>query len=293
MKNKKIGTSILAFLLAAATAAAGAQPVLAADLGTVTDNVPAIVAASASVSVIDASGDLEAAYAEWGAVSNATGYNVYIKPAGGSYTQLDTMLVRQYPDRFRADAVGLKAGSYTMKIVPVINGKEDASKAAETAGLQVEAHDRSGFGFANGTSSGAYNEDGTLKADAIVVYVTDANKDTVTASIDATGKGATDVTGVQNIITAYKKNKEKRPLCLRFIGNITDPADMPKGDLMIDTAKAGITVEGIGTDTVFNGFGLVMKNCSNVEVRNIGFMNCNSSEGDDCGLQQGLSLIHI
>ena len=62
MKNKKIGTSILAFLLAAATAAAGAQPVLAADLGTVTDNVPAIVAASASVSVIDASGDLEAAY---------------------------------------------------------------------------------------------------------------------------------------------------------------------------------------------------------------------------------------
>ena len=56
-------------------------------LGTVTDNVPAIVAASASVSVIDASGDLEAAYAEWGAVSNATGYNVYIKPAGGTRAQ--------------------------------------------------------------------------------------------------------------------------------------------------------------------------------------------------------------
>ena len=101
------------------------------------------------------------------------------------------------------------------------------------------------------------------------------------------------MTGVQNIITAYKKNKEKRPLCLRFIGNITDPADMPKGDLMIDTAKAGITIEGIGTDTVFNGFGLVMKNCSNVEVRNIGFMNCDSSEGDDCGLQQGNDHIWV
>ena len=62
---------------------------------------------------------------------------------------------------------------------------------------------------------------------------------------------------------------------------------------MIDTAKAGITVEGIGTDTVFNGFGLVMKNCSNVEVRNIGFMNCNSSEGDDCGLQQGNDHIWV
>ena len=286
MKSKKIGAGLLAFLMAATTAAAGAQSAFAADLGTVTDNVPVIAQASATVSVVAASGDLEAAYAEWGAVSGATGYNVYIKPAGGSYTQLDTMLVRQYPDRFRADAVGLKAGSYTMKIVPVIGGKEDASKAAETTALNVEAHDRSGFGFVKGTSSGAYNEDGTLKANAIVVYVTDANKDTVTASIDATGKGAENVTGVQNIITAYKKNKEKRPLCLRFIGNITDPADMPKGDLMIDTAKAGITVEGIGTDTVFNGFGLVMKNCSNVEVRNIGFMNCNSSEGDDCGLQQ-------
>lgn len=31
-EEQKIGTSILAFLLAAATAAAGAQPVLAADL---------------------------------------------------------------------------------------------------------------------------------------------------------------------------------------------------------------------------------------------------------------------
>ncbi len=293
MKSKKIGAGLLAFLMAATTAAASAQTAFAADLGTVTDNVPAITAASASVSVLTASGDLEAAYAEWGAVSGATGYNVYIKSAGGSYTQLDTMLVRQYPDRFRADAVGLKAGSYTMKIVPVIGGKEDASKAAETSELNVEAHDRSGFGFVNGTSSGAYNEDGTLKADAIVVYVTDANKDTVTASIDSTGKGAADVTGVQNIITAYKQNKEKRPLCLRFIGNITDPADMPKGDLMIDTAKAGITVEGIGTDTVFNGFGLVMKNCSNVEVRNIGFMNCDSSEGDDCGLQQGNDHIWV
>ena len=36
-----------------------------------------------------------------------------------------------------------------------------------------------------------------------------------------------------------------------------------------------------------------MKNCSNVEVRNIGFMNCNSSEGDDCGLQQGNDHIWV
>ena len=76
MKSKKIGAGLLAFLMAATTAAASAQTAFAADLGTVTDNVPAITAASASVSVLTASGDLEAAYAEWGAVSGATGYNV-------------------------------------------------------------------------------------------------------------------------------------------------------------------------------------------------------------------------
>ena len=51
---------------------------------------------------------------------------------------------------------------------------------------------------------------------------------------------------------------------------------MAKGDLMLDTAKNGVTIEGVGNDATLNGFGLVMKNCSNVEVRNLGFMNCNS-----------------
>lgn len=61
----------------------------------------------------------------------------------------------------------------------------------------------------------------------------------------------------------------------------------------MDTAKAGMTIEGVGNDAVLNGFGLVMKNCSNIEVRNLGFMNCNSSEGDDCGLQQGNDHIWV
>ena len=63
--------------------------------------------------------------------------------------------------------------------------------------------------------------------------------------------------------------------------------------MYIDTASCGLTVEGVGTDTTFNGFGLVMKNSTNVEVRNIGFMNCNSSEGDNCGLQQGNDHIWV
>lgn len=250
------------------------------EAGFTQSRVSVISAAEASVKVLSTVGFGEGMYATWSSVSGANGYNVYVDGV-----QIDSMLIRQYTGYMRADAVGLKAGSHTMKIVPVINGKEDTSKAAETK-ADAYAHDRSGFGWVNGTSSGAYNEDGTLKSNALVVYVTDDNKDTLKVDVDSTGKGATEVVGVQNILLAYKKGKESRPLCLRFIGNITDPANMPKGDLMVDTVKAGVTIEGIGNDTVFNGFGLVMKNSSNVEVRNIGFMNCNSSEGDDCGLQQ-------
>ena len=237
-------------------------------------------AAESSVKVLSSSGFGEGICATWTSVSGASGYNVYVDG-----NRIDDMLIRQYKGYMRADAVGLKAGSHTMKIVPVIDGKEDSSKAAETK-TNAYSHDRSGFGFVNGSSSGAYNDDGTLKSDAVVVYVTNENKDTVTASIDATGKGAEELTGVQNIILGYKKGKEKRPLNIRFIGNITDPSVLTKGDIMVDSVTAGCTIEGIGSDATFNGFGLVMKNCSNVEVRNLGFMNCNSNEGDDCGLQQ-------
>ena len=281
MKNmamKKRIASIAAAAVVSVSCVAGtlgSSNVILADNGYIT-----AFAAESSVKFIQTVGYGEAMYATWSSVTGASGYNVYVDGV-----QIDSMLIRQYSGYMRADAVGLKAGSHTMKVVPVINGKEDSSKAAETKATAY-AHDRSGFGWVNGTSSGAYNEDGTLKSNAVVIYVTDANKDSVKASIDSTGKGAAELTGVQNIILGYKKGKESRPLCVRFIGNITDPADMPSGDLMVDTVTAGLTIEGIGNDTVFNGFGLVMKNSSNVEVRNIGFMNCNSKEGDDCGLQQ-------
>ncbi|MBD5584830.1 MAG: pectate lyase, partial [Clostridia bacterium] len=139
-------------------------------------------------------------------------------------------------------------------------------------------------------SSGAYNDDGTLKANAKVIYVTENTKDTVTLSV-STGKIEETFTGVQNIITGYKK--ETAPLAIRFIGNVGDPADMPKGDLYLDALTAGVTVEGIGDDATANGWGIVIKNTSNLEVRNLGFMNCDSTEGDDVGLQQANDHIWV
>ncbi len=251
--------------------------------------VPGVLSAQAAggVTLKTAQGAAESAFCEWEPVSGAEGYHVY---ADGR--PLDSMLIRQYSGYFRADAVGLKAGSHTMKVVPLRNGQEDISAAAEQT-VAVTAHDRSGFGFVNGSASGAYNDDGTLKSGAVVLYVTDETKDTVKLDVITDSKGTkTAVTGIQNILTAYQKGTDSRPLDIRCIGNLTDPAVLMDGDLLLKGSGAsrrlscGVTVEGIGNDTVFNGFGLRIANCSGVEVRNIGFMNCNSGEGDDIGLQQ-------
>ena len=233
-------------------------------------------------------GDLESAYVEFDKLENFTDYNAYVKRDGdASFKLLDKQLIRQYSNYYRVDAVGLKAGTYSIKLVPFANSSEVSDAATIISNITVKEHTRTGFAFVNGTSSGAYNDDGTLKSNAQVVYVANSNKDTVTlTTVDKKGNTVT-LTGIQNIITNMKSNTKCNPLCIRFIGNITDPSVLTKGDLYIDTASAGLTIEGIGNDTTINGFGIVMKNSSNVEVRNLGFMNCNSEEGDCCGLQQG------
>lgn len=287
MRNENMKRRIASVAAAAMMSVSAAAGTLTSNFAFSTDVIANVFAAESTVKIIQATGFGEGVYATWGSVGGASGYNVYVDGA-----KIDSMLIRQYKGYMRADALGLKAGSHTIKVVPVINGSEDSSKAA-SATASAYAHDRSGFGFVNGTSSGAYNEDGILKSNATVIYVTDANKDKVSVTMPNKSGTATALTGVQNIITNLKSNTKAGPVCIRFIGNISDPANMPKGDLMVDGVTCGLTIEGIGNDTTFNGFGLVMKNSSNIEVRNLGFMNCNSSEGDDCGLQQANNHIWV
>ena len=272
----------MATLVATATVASsfGVGNVQFGTLPVGTMGIVATAESTSSVTVTASAGYAEGAYVEWKAVSGASGYNVY---ADG--TKIDSMLIRQYASCFRADALGLKAGSHTLKIVPIISGKEDTSKAA-SVNVSTIAHDRSGFAFVNGSASGAYNNDGTLKSNATVVYVTNATKDSVTVTLPNKSGTSTSLKGVQSIITNLKSNTKCGPVCIRFIGNITDPSGLSSGDLYVDAVTCGLTIEGIGADATFNGFGCVIKNSSNVEVRNLGFMNCNSSEGDNVGLQQ-------
>ncbi len=267
-------------VILAASSLVSALPVYAAEIdenttvnmamGTMSD-IPMVAASTAAI--LKAQGYQEGAYVQWGAVDGADGYNVYCDGV-----QIDSMLIRQYSGYFRADAVGITAGEHTLKIVPTKSGAEMESAAASTTVTSI-AHERDGFAFNKGKALGAYNADGTLKSGAVVVYITNENKDSVKATI-----GGASVTGFQEILNACQDSTT--PVVFRCIGNINDPSVLDKGDLLIDGITCGLTIQGIGSDTTFNGFGIRVKNSSDVEIGNIGLMNCDSEEGDAVGLQQ-------
>ncbi len=250
--------------------------------------------AGAQVSFQNVSGSLESAYAEW-LSDGSDGYNVYYSGAGASNVKVDGSLIRKYGSKYRVDAVGLKAGDYTLKVVSVKGGKEGASSTSEK--IAVKAHDRSGFAFSDGHVPGAYNADGTLKKDAVVLYVTESTKNTVKLDVVTSSKGATTAcTGLQNILTALKKGCETRPLAIRLVGNVTDPQETDHGDIVIDMGKKegmAVTLEGIGNDATANGWGIRVKNSQDVEIRNLGIMNVDSDEGDNVGLQQDNKYVWV
>lgn len=100
----------------------------------------------------------------------------YRKKGETAWKNADSELIRANDsDSARADIVGLPAGEYEVKILTSAN-KELILPAPVT----VTAHDRSGYAHFNYTQGvGAYNDDGSLKDNAIVIYVTEQNKDTV------------------------------------------------------------------------------------------------------------------
>jgi len=248
------------------------------------------VSSQGAVTITDAAGWFESGYVTWQKTAGLE-YNVYVSPASSdSWAQLDGELVREYPTYGRADALGLKAGSYKFKVVPVQNGTEVTADAAVSNAVEVKAYDRSGFAHkqAGSTGIGAYNNDGTLKESAHVVYVNANNAKTVSLDIatNTNGKTAT-YTGLQQIIYGYQKGDnngsyEKAPLCIRIIGTIKD-SDMDKflsssEGIQIKGAKAyqkmNITIEGVGNDATVWGFGFLVRSASMIEFRNFAIMWC-------------------
>ena len=226
-------------------------------------------------------GWFETAYVEWSTDWGADGYRVYVKrDTQLAWERLDDSLIRRYESYFRADAVGLAAGEYVLKVVPIENGLEINSGALLTPTITVTSHDRSGYGFDKGsplgTASGAYNDDGTLRTDAQVIYVTRDTAKTCQATV-----GGTVYTGFQTILDAKQKTASKEPLAFRIIGLVTisdlDHTSSSSEGLQIkgksSYSEMNVTIEGIGEDGTVSGFGFLIRNCSGVEIRNLGIMN--------------------
>ena len=254
----------------------------------------ASLTSSAAVTIQKAEGWLETAWVEWTNYSLAQSYNVYVSEASqDAWTKIDSELVRDYGTYGRADALGLKAGSYRLKVVPV-NGKgeEITDEASVTGSLEVRAHNRQGFAHFNRPTSGwtegvgAYKNDGTLKDDAIVLYITADNAKNITVSwVRYEGKDAVEWTGLQGLIEGYRKclygGGLKRPLCIRIIGTIkegnTDNLSSGqglhvKGEEVL--SEMPMTIEGVGNDATIYGFGMQISNCVGTEIRNLGIILC-------------------
>ena len=252
---------------------------------------------AASGAITEAKGWFETAYVKWTPVSGATGYNVYVKAASATdaaYVQLDDELIRKYPSYMRADALGLRAGDYVMKVVPVVNGKENASAAIVSNTMTVSAYDRSGFTFSSNSPAkngvGAYNNDGTLKSGASVLYVTEANKNTVKMKI-----GNTEYTGVAAITQAIKTKNNCQPVAIRIIGQVTlsglSCSDMSSAYAIGVKGAANVTFEGVGDDATLYTAGVAAFQSSSIEVRNLGLMNWGGGkDGDGITLKQSLGV---
>ncbi|MBQ9519390.1 MAG: polysaccharide lyase, partial [Firmicutes bacterium] len=214
----------------------------------------------------------------------------------------------------RIDIPGVPAGTYTLNVTA--NGTNYTK-----SGITVYANDRSGYAHKDAKSAGvngvgAYNDDGSLKSNAVVVYVTESNKNTV--KIENCSAITNSPVGIGNILN-YKSEDSNGtskggkddvlqklanadiPLVVRVIGtvyagdsntrdesvtniigltayNSTTNGGTVKDNGMIARMfnAQNVTVEGIGTDAVIDGWGFQVisgtdRAAHSVEFRNLTF----------------------
>lgn len=238
------------------------------------------VTASASLKLKAEGGWNESAWMEFnGLDSEYSCYNGYVSADGTNWTKLDAQLVRSYGSYGRIDALGLKAGNYTLKVVPVKAGAEVSADAVVSSTLTVKNFNRSGYAYHNAEAGvGAYNNDGTLKSGARVLYVTGNTAKTVTIDMKKDKGNSVSLTGLQSILGAYEKGTETRPLAIRIIGTIKkedmDALESSAIGLQVKgkTQQMNLTIEGVGKDATLYGFGILARNCRYVEFRNFAVM---------------------
>ncbi len=223
------------------------------------------------IQIIEAKGWQESAYLKWAPFEGASSYNVYVDDK-----KIDAQLVRQYASYYRADVLGLKAGTYSVKVVPVNAEGTEIDGANTASNLVVKSFNREGFAHFKYDGVGAYNNDGTLKAGAKVLYITAKTAKTVSTTVN-TGKSET-ITGLQSIIDAYSKGKDKTPIAFRIIGKVSlsdlDHISSSAEGLQVKGATMNMTFEGVGDDATVYGFGFLLREAVSVEFRNFAIMRC-------------------
>ena len=223
------------------------------------------------IQITEAKGWQESAYLKWAPFEGASSYNVYVDDK-----KIDAQLIRQYKSYYRADVLGLKAGTYSVKVVPVNAEGTEITGANTASNLVVKSYNREGFAHFKYDGVGAYNNDGTLKAGAKVLYITAKTAKTVSTTVN-TGKSET-ITGLQAIIDAYSKGKDKTPIAFRIIGKVSlsdlDHISSSAEGLQIKGATMNMTFEGVGDDATVYGFGFLLREAESVEFRNFAIMRC-------------------
>ena len=223
------------------------------------------------IQITEAKGWQESAYLKWAPFEGASSYNVYIDGK-----KIDDQLIRQYASYYRADVLGLEAGTYSVKVVPVNAEGTEIAGANTASNLVVKSFNREGFAHFKYSGVGAYNDNGTLKTGAKVLYITAKTAKTVSTTVN-TGKSET-ITGLQSIIDAYSKGQDKTPIAFRIIGKVSlsdlDHISSSAEGLQIKGATMNMTFEGVGDDATVYGFGFLLREAESVEFRNFAIMRC-------------------
>ena len=226
---------------------------------------------SANLTITAYAGYAEGIYVEFPKVANVSNssYSVkYKKSADSNYTEIDKQLVRinDETNTVRADIVGISAGTYDIEVIA-------GGNVAPKTGITVTAQDRSGYAHFGATSGvGGYNDDGTPKDNAQIIYVTEATKNSVTAKF-----GSTTYTGIVKIL--QNLSKSSKPVIIRMVGTIGAATwktiEYNKG---ADIAKKAITPDTVINNTPGkNGATLSKQNYTQKQLKDGGFNDYNTS----------------
>ena len=229
--------------------------------------IPDSLPPETDITITNSGGYNEGAFIEFNKLNTPlSNYEIYYGTSEAN-TKLDAQLIRENSTSIRADIVGIPAGTYRIAI-KVKN--TDITKTIDN--IVVTKYDRSGYAHFKYTSGvGAYKDDGTPKDNAVIVYVNDSNKNTVTAKI-----GSKTYTGLANIL---QNQKGTVPLIIRVIGTI-NAATWNKINY---TSGDPSNIKGL------NGTVLSKKNYSETDIVNGGFNNFDNDIANGITKLNGLS----